>query len=162
MFSLFTFLFHTIFSLFKSKKDLIIQNSLQKKEIEILLRKNQKKRIKFRHSDRIIFSLLNKVGHIKETISIVKPETLCKWQRQLIKHFWTFKCDNRIGRPPVDKEIKQLILSMKNDNLYWGYMKIQGELLKLGVSLDQKTIRKILTVYRRQGKINQSLTWKQF
>jgi hypothetical protein len=66
--------------LFKSKKDLIIQNSLQKKEIEILLRKSQKKRIKFRHSDRIIFSLLNKVGHIKETISIVKPESVLKWQ----------------------------------------------------------------------------------
>ena len=73
MFSLLTFLYQTIFSLFKSKKDLIIQNSLQKKEIEILLRKNQKKRIKFRHFDRIIFSLLNKIGHIKETISIVKP-----------------------------------------------------------------------------------------
>ena len=136
MFSLLTFLFQALFSLFKSKKDLIIQNSLQKKEIEILLRKKHKKRLKLHHSDRIIFSLLNKVGHIKETISIVKPETLCKWQRQLIKHFWTFKHENRIGRPPVDKEIKQLILSMKNENLYWGYLKIQGELLKLGVSLD--------------------------
>jgi len=51
---------------------------------------------------------------------------------------------------------------MKNDNLYWGYKKIQGELLKLGVSLDQKTIRNILAVYRRQGKVNQSLTWKRF
>jgi putative transposase len=97
---------------------LIVQICLQKKEIEILLRKNQKKRIKFRHSDRIIFSLLNRISHIKESISIVKPETVLRWQRQLIKHFWTFKCDKRIGRPPVDKEIKQLILSMKNDNLY--------------------------------------------
>ena len=35
MFSILTFLFQTIFSLFKSKKDLIIQNSLQRKELEI-------------------------------------------------------------------------------------------------------------------------------
>ena len=47
---------------------------------------------------------------------------------------------------------------MKNENLYWGYEKIQGELLKLNVTLDRKTIRNILAVYRRQGKINQSLT----
>ena len=162
MFSLLTFLFQALFSLFKSKKDLIIQNSLQKKEIEILLRKNHKKRLIIQHSDRVIFSLLNKVGHIKETTSIVKPETVLRWQRQLIKHFWTFKHENRIGRPPVEKEIKQLILSMKNENLYWGYKKIQGELIKLGIALDKKTIRNILAVYRKQGKINQSLTWKQF
>jgi putative transposase len=162
MFSLLTFLFSTILSLFKSKKDLIVQIILQRKEIEILLRKNQKKRLKFHHSDRIILSILNRISNIKESISIVKPETVLKWQRQLIKHFWTFISENHAGRPPVDKEIKQLILSMKNDNLYWGYKKIQGELLKLGVSLDQKTIRNILAVYRRQGKINQSLTWRQF
>jgi len=149
MFSLLSFLFHALFSLFKSKKDLIVQNSLQKKEIEILLRKKQQKRLKIYHKDRIVLSILNRISPIKETISIVKPETLLRWQRQLIKQFWTFKCDNRKGRPPVEKEIKQLILSMKNDNLYWGYMKIQGELLKLGVSLDQKTIRNILAVYRR-------------
>jgi putative transposase len=51
---------------------------------------------------------------------------------------------------------------MKNDNLYWGYKKIQGELLKLGVTLDQKTIRNVLAIYRKQGKVNQSLTWRQF
>jgi putative transposase len=51
---------------------------------------------------------------------------------------------------------------MKNENLYWGYKKIQGELLKLEIPLDQKTIRNMLAVYRRQGKINQSRTWRQF
>ena len=51
---------------------------------------------------------------------------------------------------------------MKNDNLYWGYKKIQGELLKLGIALDQKTIRNILTDFRRRGKVRRSLTWRQF
>ena len=108
MFSLLTFLFQALFSLFKSKKDLIVQICLQKKEIEILHRQNQKKRLKIQHSDRIIFSLLSKVGHIKDTISIVKPETLCKWQRQLIKHFWTFKCDNRIGEIILTSHLLQV------------------------------------------------------
>jgi transposase InsO family protein len=51
---------------------------------------------------------------------------------------------------------------MKNDNLNWGYKKIQGELLKLGISLDQKTIRNILNVFRRRGKVKKSLSWKKF
>jgi len=51
---------------------------------------------------------------------------------------------------------------MKNDNLYWGYKKIQGELLKLDIRLDKNTIRNILSDFRRKGKIRQSLTWKQF
>ena len=137
MFSLLTFLIRIICTLFKSKKELIIQLHVHKKEIEILKRLNQKKRIKIKHYDRVIFSILNRIASIKKIISIVKPETVLLWQKQLIKRFWTFKTTNRGGRPPVDDEVKQLILSMKNDNLYWGYKKIQGELLKLGISLDQ-------------------------
>jgi hypothetical protein len=51
---------------------------------------------------------------------------------------------------------------MKNENLYWGYKNIQEELLKIGISLDTKTIRNIIAVYRRKGKINKSLTWRKF
>jgi len=76
----------------------------------------------------IVFSILNRVGHLKERLMLVKPETVLRWQRQLIKRFWTFKSKKRVGRPPVSNEIKQLILTMKNDNLFWGYKKIQGEL----------------------------------
>ncbi len=161
MFSLLTLLIGAIFNLLKSKKELIFQICLHKKEIEILKRQNQKKRLKLHHSDRIIFSILNKLGSIK-TISIVKPETVLRWQKHLIKRFWTYKTKNRVGRPSVPMEIKQLILSMKNDNLYWGYKKIQGELLKIGITLDQKTIRNILKDFRRRDKIKKSITWRQF
>jgi putative transposase len=162
MFALITFLFRAFFNLFKSKKQLSIQNCLQKKEIEILLRQNQKKRLNIYQSDRILFSVLNRIGSIKECIFIVKPETVLRWQRELIRRFWTFQSKNRVGRPPVPDEIKQLILNMKDDNLYWGNKKIQGELLKLGIALDEKTIRNILADFRRRGKIKKSLTWKKF
>jgi len=92
----------------------------------------------------------------------VKPETVLRWQRQLIKQFWTFKRKTRVGRPPVSHEIKRLILAMKNDNLYWGHKRIQGELLKLNIHMDKNTIRNILSDFRRRGKVKQSLIWKQF
>ena len=162
MFSLVTFLIRAIFFLFLSKKNLLIQLCLQKKEIEILIRQNQKRKLIFKNSDRVVFAVMNKVSDIKEHISIVKPATVLYWQKQLIKRFWTYKSKNRGGRPPVKHEVKQLILNMKNDNIYWGYKKIQGELLKLGIRLDQKTIRNILSEFRRKGKVRKSLTWKQF
>jgi transposase InsO family protein len=135
---------------------------LYKKELEILKRQNQKKRLNIQYSDRLIFSILNRIGNIKDILTIVKPETVLLWQKQLIKRFWTYKSKNRAGRPPIKKEIKQIILNMKNDNLNWGYKKIQGELLKLGISLDQKTIRNILNAFRRRGKVKKFLSWKKF
>ena len=51
---------------------------------------------------------------------------------------------------------------MKNKNLYWGYNRIQGELLKLGIELDKKTIWNILNSFRRNGKVKRSVTWDQF
>jgi len=162
MFSLLTLLSRFVFNLCKSKKELFVQISIQQKEIEILKRKQGRRRIIFLHSDRIVFSILNRVGHLKDRLTLVKPETVLRWQRQLIKHFWTFKRTKRVGRPPVTNEIKQLVLAMKNDNLFWGYKKIQGELQKLDIHLDKKTIRNILNDFRRKGRIKQSLTWEQF
>ena len=78
MFSLFTFLFKVIFGLFKSKEELIVQIHLYKKEIEILKRQNQKKRLKLHHLDLVIFAILNRIGNIKETIPIVKTETVLR------------------------------------------------------------------------------------
>ena len=68
MFSLLTFLIRIICTLFKSKKELIIQLHVHKKELEILKRLNQKKRIKTKHYDRVIFSILNRIASIKEII----------------------------------------------------------------------------------------------
>jgi hypothetical protein len=114
MVSVLTFLFNLIFNLFQSKRKLLIKITVQQKEIEILKRKRGKKRAFIRHADRILLVVLDRVGKIRDSISIVKPETLLFWQRELIKRFWTYRSSKRSGRPQVTGEIKQLILGMKN------------------------------------------------
>ena len=52
MFSLFTLLVGVISNLFKLKKELLIQICLHKKDIEILKRQSQKKRLILHHSVR--------------------------------------------------------------------------------------------------------------
>ena len=67
-------------SFFQLKKTLICEIALLKKEIEILKRRNNKKRIVTNHFDRL-FVGLNKIISIKEYISIVKPETVLQGEK---------------------------------------------------------------------------------
>ena len=54
------------------------------------------------------------------------------------------------GRHPVSTEIKNIILQMKNQNLFWGAKRIRDELLmKLNITLHKKTIQKILKEFRK-------------
>ncbi|MBA7582237.1 hypothetical protein ES708_24161 [subsurface metagenome] len=67
-------------------------------------------------------------------------------------------CKKKIGRPKMPYDIKQLVLNMKNYNICWGNGKIQGELEKLGVRLDKRTISGIIEDFRRKGKVKKGLT----
>jgi hypothetical protein len=146
-----------------SKGVILSENAVLRKENEILLRRAGKKRARFSFYDRFFFVVLNRAADIKGRLTVVKPETVLAWQRTIIRRLWTSEHrPAKRGRKPVDLEIKNLILSMKNDNLLWGVKRIQGELLKLDISLSTKTIRKILQSFRRRGRIHRSLTWKRF
>lgn len=162
MLSFLLFQIKILFNLTKTRKELLIRIALLEKEIEILKRQNIQKKLKIKHWDRVIISLLNISFNIKDYISIIKPETVLKWQRNLIKKFWTYKTVKKMGRPSVPNDIKLLILEIKNDNLYWGAKRINGELIKLNIVLDVKTIRNIIKDFRKKGKVKKSLTWKKF
>jgi transposase InsO family protein len=67
------------------------------------------------------------------------------------------------GRPPVDDRIRQLVLRFARENPRWGYPRIAGELLKLGLRVSPSTVRRIL---RGNGlgpaPIRSGLSWRQF
>ena len=139
-----SFILKILFNLIRSKKTLLIKLAILEKEIEIFNRQ-RKGKLNLNLSDKVIFSILSIVSNIKDNISIVQPETILKWQRDLIKKFWTFRSNKKkVGRPQINQEIKELILKVKNENLYWGVRRIQSELLKLYIKLDHKTIWNIL------------------
>ena len=64
----------------------------------------------------------------------------------------------KTGRPETSNEIKQLVLKMKNENICWGNGKIQGELEKVGIKLDKRTIARIIEYFRRKGRVRKGLT----
>ncbi|MGD9200978.1 MAG: hypothetical protein PVI26_05415, partial [Chitinispirillia bacterium] len=61
------------FSIFKSKRSLICENALLKKDLQILNRSVTKKRISTTHKDKLFFTLLQTISNIMNHISIVKP-----------------------------------------------------------------------------------------
>ena len=149
---------------FRKRRSLILVILSLKKENDILKRhlKVSEKRIKTKKSERFILSVLSSLsGRVEKHLSIVKSETLLKWQRYFIKKHWTYK-RKKPGRPALTKQIKQLILQMKNDNFLWGSRRISGELKKLGIDIHYTTVYKVIQTFRKNGFIKPSGSWEIF
>jgi hypothetical protein len=75
----------------------------------------------------------------------VSPQTLRRWHRALLQGNRRRR-GRRPGRPPLAAETRSLILRMARENPRWGYMRIQGELLKLGINVSATTVATVLRV----------------
>src|SRR6266496_2287016 len=74
---------------------------------------------------------------------MVRPETLLRWHRQLVARHWTYP-GRSTGRPPIDGEVRELILRLARENSGWGYLRIVGELRKLGIDVSATLVRNLL------------------
>jgi putative transposase len=63
--------------------------------------------------------------------------------RRLIANHWTYP-HRRPGRPPVASEVRELVLRLARENSSWGYVRIVGELRKLGIDVSATLVRNTL------------------
>jgi putative transposase len=154
-----SFLLATAADLARSKSQLIAENALLRQQLVILHRQVNKPR--FAQSDRLWLVLLaSRVQQWKDTLLILKPQTLLRWHRQGFRLFWIFKSRNRGGRPRLSATTITLIHQMAKDNLLWGAERIHGELLKLGIKVATATIQKYMR--RARPPHSPSQTWSVF
>jgi transposase InsO family protein len=87
-----------------------------------------------------------KLGRKKlmDIANIVRPDTLLRWYRKLIAKKYDGSKRRRPGRGRVMDEIRKLVIKMAKENDRWGYMRIVGELRKLGHQVGRSTVRRIL------------------
>jgi len=93
--------------------------------------------------------------------TIVTPDTILRWHRQLIAAKWTY-LRKRIGRPGIMKAIRKLIVRMATDNSSWGYCRIQGELKKLNHRVARSTIAKTLKDHGIPPAPRRPTSWRTF
>jgi hypothetical protein len=141
------------------------------REIELLVLRHQVrvlqrqvKRPRLRRLDRLLLAAASKAMPRGQWSSfVVRPETLLRWHRELVSRKWTYKRRGRPGRPPIDPEVSALIVRFGTENPRWGYQRLRGELLKLGIRVSATTVRAILLRHgldpapRRSGP-----TWTEF
>ena len=130
---------------------LLLARSDRSKELEILLLRHelsilrrQARRPQLAESDRLVLAALSRLMPRRSwQVFLVTPETLLRWHRRLVARRWTYP-HRRPGRPPVDEEVRQLILRLARENSHWGYVRIVGELRKLGVTVSATLVRNVL------------------
>jgi putative transposase len=69
---------------------------------------------------------------------IVTPATLLRWHRRLVARRWTYA--RPVGRPPLRREIRDLVLRFARENPRWGYPRMVGELKGLGITVSATTV----------------------
>jgi putative transposase len=140
------------------------------KDLEILVLRHQLTvlrrqvaRPRLEPADRALLAALSRaLPRCHWSCFFVKPDTLLRWHRRLVAGAWTYPhC--RPGRPPLDQELQQLIIRLASENPRWGYQRIKGELLRLGLRVSATAIR---TTLHRHGldptPRRTATTWRAF
>ncbi len=95
-------------------------------------------------ADRVILAALSRLlPRARWDSFFVTPATVLRWHRELLARKWTYPRKSP-GRPPVRREIHELVLRLARENPTWGHRRIQGELIGLGYPVGVATVWRIL------------------
>ncbi|MET8217828.1 integrase, partial [Streptomyces hirsutus] len=116
--------------------------------IAVLERYLDGQRVRFDAGDRaFLASLLHGVSPevLRRMRLLVRPDTVLRRHRDLIVSRHTARSrPKRGGRPRTVRSIRVLVLRLARENPNWGYRRVHGELLVLGVKVAASTVGEIL------------------
>jgi putative transposase len=84
---------------------------------------------------------------VREVASIVTPDTILRWHRELVARKYDGSKRRGPGRPRIADVIVELILRMADENPGWGYTRIRGALKNLDYEVGRTTIKRILNAH---------------
>ena len=140
------------------------------KDVELLVLRHQlavlgrqERRPMLRPADRAWFAALARLLPPRRRHGlVVRPQTLLRWHRELVRRKWA-QPRRSAGRPPTDARVRALVLRFARENPRWGYPRIAGELLKLGLRVSPSTVRRILLANQLGPAPRRARpSWRQF
>jgi transposase InsO family protein len=144
--------------LFKPRLRLEAENLFLRHQLNIALRRAPP-RLRLCGVDRALLIWMTRIWPgLLGVAQVVQPETILRWHRTGFKAFWRWKSRKRVGRPKIDRSLRDLIRRMSKENPLWGASRIHGELLMLGFEVAQSTVSN----YMVRGGTPPSQTWKTF
>ena len=102
---------------------------------------------------------------LEPVASAAKPDTILAWFRKLVAHKFDGSRHRLYpGRPPLGRNITELIVRLARENSGWGYDRIAGALAIFGHRVSDQTVANIL---RRFGippapRRRQQVSWADF
>jgi transposase InsO family protein len=142
----------------RSKVLLEAENAALRRQL-IVLRRKLRGRVRVSNRDRLFFVWLYRLfPSILRALLIIRPDSVMRWHRAGFRRYWRWKSRLRVGRPPVERELRALIRQISAENPLWGAPRIHGELLKLGFEVAQSTVAKYMIKWPRP----RSQTWRTF
>ncbi len=115
---------------------------------QLAVLRRQVARPRFNWSDRAVIALLSGlVPRQRWSSFLVTPKTVLDWHRRLVRGRWTYP-HRQPGRPVLPAETVELICRLARENPRWRYLRIVGELAKLGVPVSKTSVA---TLLRRHG-----------
>jgi putative transposase len=146
--------------LVRGRPALVAENAFLRQQLLVLRR--SVKRPRCTPTDRALLVLLaSRIRAWRQSLLLVQPETLLRWQRQGFRLFWRRQSRPRSSsKPKVAAETIALIQEMASANRLWGAERIRGELLKLGVHVAKTTVQRHMRGARPPRRAGQS--WATF
>jgi putative transposase len=117
-------------------------------QLAVLQRQLGAQRIRFDPADRAwLAALLHQLPRpsLHRLRLLVQPNTVLRWHRELLaRRHAAMSRPRRRGRPRTLRSIRALVLRLARENSTWGYRRVHGELLTLGVTVAVSTVWQIL------------------
>ena len=98
---------------------------------------------------------------LRDIATIVTPDTLFRWHRQLVARKWTYATP-QVSRRGVLAEIRRLVVRMAGENPTWGYTRIQGALKNVGHRVGRSTIARVLNAAGVPPVPERPTSWQTF
>jgi putative transposase len=98
-----------------SIRALELENAVLRHEVRLLRRRRRK--LDLRRLDRVVLTAASRsIPRERWSLFLVRPQTLLRWNRELVRRKWTSKRNGSPGRPPIDPEVRALILRLGREN----------------------------------------------